>query len=269
LAAAIADFLAGTPAANGYDPRPPAHQDNSTETYMIEIETAVADAARRMVEDGRLAKLVAENVEATVAKIVKDAVGQYSTFGKSLEEAVAASLRIDPGQLGLPAYNQTVLAVVKQTLDQQLELVGRDKIKKDLERLLGTDAPAEMKLSELVELYRREMQENLEGQSEGRITAAFGRDDYSRDLSSFRWFYLHDGALKADRVPYESDIQMLFRSGGEIACARVKGVDPKKDIMLGQAGRVGFEKTLFRLYAAGTKIIIDAEEFETRYDNID
>lgn len=232
---------------------------------MFDLEQHVTDAVRKLVTDGKLAAMVESHVSKMLDSILADALRSYGDIGKQIQEAVKTAIAIDPAALGLHGYNQTVLAIVKQKLDAEIQRVGIEKLSKDMDELLGTNAPAAIKLSKLIEEFK-EWAAHEHGTSD-RCTIIFEESCYVS-----RWLYLDK---EHGKKTYECQFSMLIpdKDGAGGTCAttgatpsicRIKGRDPKQTFVLGTL--YGFEKTLFQMYAAGTKIIVDETEF---YDGLE
>ena len=228
---------------------------------MFDLEQHVTDAVRELVTSGKLKVMVEAHVAKMLDSILGDALRSYGDIGKQIEAAVKQALAIDPAQLGLTGYNLTVLAIVKQKLDAAIEKVGVEKLSKDMDELLGTNAPVEIKLSKLIE----EFKEWAAGQSGtgSRCTIIFEESSYGS-----RWLYLDKDARKG---MYECQFSMLIsdKDGAGGTCTtngtvpiicRIEGRDPKQTFIMGKL--YGFERTLFQMYAAGTRVVVDETDFD-------
>lgn len=224
---------------------------------MKELAEQINAKLAEMNTDGSLSKLIKESVERTVEQIMKSALGEYSSFGKTLAEAVKKSLSFDPEQLGLGGYNQAILQIIRQKLDANLQTKGTQRIAEDLEQLLSGGAKETIKLSELVE---------------GLKQWAVGRDQDTRrvtvilDDSSYgsRWIYLD---RHPDKPKYECAFRLLIGQDDGIASLWLEGEDPKTSLFIGTLFE--FEKDLFAMYVNKTKVIIDTEFPETGIDQED
>ena len=224
---------------------------------MKEFENAVAAATAELVASGELTKIVRKTIEATVGSIVREALSIYSPWGKQLAEALAAGLQIDASQIGINGYNQTVLAIVRDRLDHAINVVGAKKVQEDLDQMLGTAAPQEMKLSTLIEQFR----EHCAKYDRRRCTIILEPPDGG--ILRSRWLYLGE---EPGQDKYRCAIRILISEDGAVHICQLDGVDPKKGIFLGVL--YGFKRTIFQLYAAGAKLIIDQEEFNTELDEV-
>src|SRR4051812_9474145 len=116
---------------------------------MKELENAVTAAFRGMVSSGKLNQIIEKKIGETVEDVIGSALRPYSDFGKSLSTAVQGALHIDANKLALPGYNEIVLQIVKKKLEHGLEVIGKERLEKDLEHLLSGGVPQEITISKL------------------------------------------------------------------------------------------------------------------------
>lgn len=216
---------------------------------MFDLEKAVTDACRSFVEGGKLSAMVESHVGKMLDEILRDALRSYGDIGKQISEAVKKSLAIDTGQLGLSSYNATVLAIVKQRLDAAVHKVGTEKLAADMDALLGTNAPAEIKLSELICEFKKWAADET---SDDRCTIIVDEQRYGS-----RWLNLDPSRGKEK---YQCRFSILMPDDGNALVSRIDGADPSKSLMLGVL--YGFAKRLFQIYAAGTRVIVDETDFD-------
>jgi len=216
---------------------------------MFDLEKHVTDAVRALVENGKLAAMVETHVAKLLDSILGDALRSYGDVGKQIGEAVKQAIAIDPQALGLEGYNLTVLAIVKQKLDAAIQKVGVEKLSKDMDELLGTHAPETIKLSELVEQFKAWASQTG---NEICCTVILEEPQYHH-----RWLYLDAEPRKKWN---DCRFALMLGEDGHTTIFKVDGRDPKQTIIMGPL--YGFEKTLFQMYAAGTKIIVDETEFD-------
>ena len=114
------------------------------------IQKVIAD----MSNDGKLEKMVTAGIEELVKGAVNNAMSSYSGFGRELSEQVKSSLHFDVKLLGLAGYNETVMQIIKAKLSTAVNIQGAAKIVEQIDGILN-DVPAEIKLSELVEEFKK------------------------------------------------------------------------------------------------------------------
>ena len=218
---------------------------------MKELEDAVITAFKGMVASGKLTQIINKKVGETVESVVDSALRPYSDFGKTLSTAVQDMLCIDKDKLALPGYNEIVLQIVKKKLDQGIEVIGKERLEKDMENLLSGAVPKDITLTKLVEDFKAWVREESHGSGyDSHITCIEEKSKYGGG-----WIYLDP---KAEREKYACQFRLGYSSDREIFSVTISGQDVGKKIFLG--GLHGFERTLFRFYASRTLIIIDTDE---------
>lgn len=220
---------------------------------MFDLEKAVTDACRSFVEGGRLNAMVETHVCKMLDSIISDAMRSYGDIGKQISEAVKKSLAIDTEQLGLAGYNATVLAIVKQRLEAAVHKVGTEKLAADMDALLGTNVPAEIRLTDMIDEFK---QWAADESNSDRCTIIVGEEKYSS-----RWVSLDKEKCKRE---FDCQFRLLLPNEGNPVVSRIDGVDPSKSLMLGKL--YGFPSRLFQLYAAGTRVIVDETDFDNHLE---
>ncbi|MFO0958244.1 MAG: hypothetical protein U0800_12595 [Isosphaeraceae bacterium] len=219
---------------------------------MQELEDAVIAAFKGMVSSGKLNQIIEKKVGETVESVVDSALRSYSDFGKSLSAAVQESLCVDKEKLALPGYNEIVLQIVKKKLEHSIEVIGKERLEKDLENLLSGGVPREVTVSKLVEGFKAWVREESYGNDyDDRIT-------YIEEKSQYGGGWIHLDSKSQVRevcLPVPAWIWERWRN---LQSATISGQDAGKKIFLG--GLYGFERTLFQFYAVKTRIIIDTAE---------
>lgn len=225
---------------------------------MKEMELAVVAAFNKMAEGGAIQKVIEEKMAATVAEVIGKVLGRYSDFGKKLEDHVAASLNIDLCDLNLVGYNETVLKIIRQQLDESINTIGRKRMEESMKELLS-NPPAEITLSQLVE----EMKKANEDRGYYECTCIVEYSDTSF-CSDYKRVYLDKEGGKSNR---ECDIQLAVTGSGEVFSFSIRGQDLKATIFAGPF--YGFDRNLFQMYAAKTKLIIDEDYVNRNYPGYD
>lgn len=221
---------------------------------MKEMELAVVAAFNKMAEDGAIQKVIEEKLAATVSEVVGKVLGRYSDFSKKLEDHVAATLNVDLCELNLVGYNETVLKIIRQQLDDSINTIGRARMEESMKELLS-NPPAEITLSQLVE----EMKKANEREGYYECTCIVENSNTSF-CSDYKRVYLDKEGGKDKR---ECDIQLAITGSGEVYSFSIRGQDLKTTIFAGPF--YGFDRTLFQMYAAKTKLIVDEDEVNRNY----
>jgi hypothetical protein len=218
---------------------------------MKELEDSVIAAFRGIVSSGKLNHIIEEKVGETVKGVIDSALRSYSDFGKALSKAVEESLSIDKDRLALPGYNEIVLQIVKNKLEHGIQQIGKERLEKDMENLLSGGIPKEVPVSKLVDEFKAWVrEESYRNDHDDRITYIAEKSEYGGG-----WIYLD---AKQDRKKYDCRFRLAYSSEGEIYSTTISGKDADKNLFLG--GLSGFERTLFRCYAAKTRIVLDTDE---------
>lgn len=221
---------------------------------MKELETAVVAVFNTMAQSGALEKVIEDRISKTVAECVSNVLGPYSDFGKNLKEHVEKALKIDMRDLGLVGYNETVLKIVRTQLDHNINTIGRARMEQGLAELLA-DPPAEIKLSVLVE----KLKEHNSDSDYRECTCIVEYSDTSY-CSDYKRIYLDKDHKREKR---ECSVQLAVTGNGEVYSFHVSGQDLKNTMFAGPF--YGFDRVLFQMYAAKTKVIIDEDDVSTYY----
>lgn len=222
----------------------------------MDLNKMMNDALAQMKEENFVEGVVRKRLEKTITEIVDDVFREYSDFGKRLKGCIEENLNINFKKLGLEGYNGLVLAAVKEQLDKAITVQGIDKIKQATEEMLS-DIKAEYTLTEIIE--------KLKGES----TKEEWEFDYDEKISliiedggsGYKHIYLDEE--EKDRK-YSYDYQIDLDNDGKPYSIKLRDeeINPKK--ILG--GLYGLEKLLFKIYASGSKIILDQGNNVDDYD---
>ncbi|PZT51988.1 hypothetical protein [Paenibacillus silvae] len=221
----------------------------------MNLNNMVNDAMQSIKEEGIVEQIVRKKIEKTLESIVDDVFSSYSEFGKSLKEAVKENLNVDISRLDLPSYNTLVLQVVKEKLDVITHTQGVEKLKHQMDELLA-DVKPEYKLSELIEKWKESESEYEERDGE-EFSLHIGDSSYSST-----WVHLDP---EPDTEKYQCRYAMLVRDDATVSCLKIddKEINAKK-IMYGLDGP---GKDLFKIYAHGSKLLIDKDQVDLYYGN--
>lgn len=205
-----------------------------------------------MFENGKAQEIVEAHVERMLKEAVANVTRSYSEFGETLEAKLVEHLKVDFEKIDFPAYNHLVTQVVQRALRHTLQEDAAAKLEADIREMLAGEIPAEITLSQLVgELKDWAREDCYEAQGKHAVTAIVG----GLIKHGYRSIYLDPMPKKQ---AYECRFNLLLDDGGTLRSARVEGRGLEKGLFLG--GLYGFEKTIFRLYTAKTRLIIDTEE---------
>ncbi|AOJ07622.1 hypothetical protein [Burkholderia mayonis] len=223
---------------------------------MKELEQAVSTAFANIVAAGAIEKAIEEKLAKTITSVIDEELRSYSTFGERLKEHVKTALQVDFHNLGLPGYNDLILKVIRQQVDAQLNATIATQIEQQMKELL-TPAPAEIKLSQLVEEFIKDEHTDRQYRScscdeSDRITLIVREE--SGFVSKFCHIYLDkEHGTEPHNCPFQIDVH-----DGRVYSVQIDRKDPSKTLFVGPMH--GFKRRLFQLYAAGTKLITDGDE---------
>lgn len=217
---------------------------------MKELEVAMQVAFDRMVKAGKLDQIVEAKVQKAVEEVVSDAFSYNSPFRESLKEHLKNNITVDLSSIGLGAYNDFILKVIKAKLDASVFRFAEKQIGETMDKLLKP-APVEIKLSELVEQFK-EFVHNDEDR-DGGISCHI---ESSETISGYSTVRLDSKPRVAAR---DCRYDIALNKNGEVyRIALPYTGDITKKIFAGPFYR--FEQTLFQLYAAKTRLILDEDD---------
>lgn len=217
---------------------------------MKELQDAIVGAFGRMAESGALDKAIETQMEKCVLGIIQSALGQYSAFGKDLGAAIERALAVDLDKLGLTGYNETVLKAAKHMLDQHVSEQAAQELQRGLSKLLSP-APEEIKLSELVEAFKRHIIEDRYIDRDDEITLIVERSETSPG-----YVHIHMDATPGEQA-YTCEHRLDVTPKGAVYALKTSGADSK---CLFFGPHYDFSKKLFQLYAAKTRLLVDEDD---------
>jgi hypothetical protein len=231
------------------------------------LSAAVQRTVQAQFESGAVAAIVEKQIASSVASIVRDLLSEYSDFGKQLREHIKGNLRVDLSTLSLSEYNQLIISIIRAKLEGHLARIGQERMAADLEKMLGEAAPKEITATDLIRRFKRWAAHR--GDVSRRVAVYI--DAPSEDTLAKGYWHLYLDTQERT-TKYACEIQIGVSPEGKMYSCTLSGHDPKKSVFMGAL--YGFPADLFRLYAAGTRLVwndpldsgsldgIDAEEDE-------
>jgi hypothetical protein len=221
---------------------------------MIDLSEAIFEAANKLIASGKIEAAIEKQLEETVGRIIEEHLRSYSDFGKALAGHIKAAIGVNLEGVTIPEYNTMIADIVARRVDALLRKEGREALDATLSEILKP-APAEMKLSELIETFKLWVvqQYDYEPKEDGQITVIVEGKPGKYDS---RWIYFD---RKSNTEKYKCEFSFLVSWDSTVSYIRMRGHNTKDDIFIG--GYYGFERDLFRLHAAKTKLVID--EYDT------
>jgi hypothetical protein len=154
------------------------------------VRDLMVAALDQVLASGVVEAAIRNEVEATVKNLLADAFGRYGEFSELLRGALSKSLSL-PEELGIPSYNDTLIAIVRDVVNKEIEGTIAARVRNKIVEILEP-APATMKLSEFIESYVAFVKESNIGIGchcgEGGVTAILD----PVDSSGFRGLFLAD-----------------------------------------------------------------------------
>jgi hypothetical protein len=230
---------------------------------MDQLKEAVAAAFDKVVASGAIEEAIHKQIGAAVTAGINEHLRDYSDFGKALKEKIGTLIEIDLDTIDLPSYRQLVGDIIKKRVGAVMSTEFTEKLDKDIAELLAP-APATITLQELLDEFIESKKDawnahQLRGE---KFTLNINRSDR------------HDGYIdiSIDEDPDQERhtscaIHLRIRGDGEVWGLSLGGADIKNKIFAGPL--FNFEKRLFQMYTAKTRLIIDAnadaDDFETTF----
>lgn len=216
---------------------------------MIDLNKIVNDTLVKLEKEQFVETVVKKRLEKTITEIVDDTFREWSDFGKNLKEYIRENLNVNLESLGLEGYNSLALAAIKEELDKCITIQGIEKIKETTKEILS-DVKPEYTLSEIIECLKgASLKEEYEyGEGDSIALIINGEED------GYKHIYLSEEEPYG-KSKYNYDYQIDINREGKPYSIKLKGKEIDKNKILG--GLYGLDKLLFKIYASGSKIILD------------
>jgi len=193
---------------------------------------------------------VASRVEKLIVDVIDSSMRSWGDLGKTIEAAVKNALKVH--DLNLPSYGALITGILEREVRGNAERLIEARLVQDMRELLSI-APDEVKLSEIA----RDMLEARDDDTWGQvITVIVGEPSYGS-----HWLYLDPDHAYSERDKHKCAHRLLVNASGKIAVAYINGASLTDINVLGRGG--GLADKIRAWYAAGTKIILDADEVVT------
>jgi hypothetical protein len=227
---------------------------------MSELQQAVVAAFDRISASGMIEKAIEEKVGATVQDAIERELRSHSDFGKQVQEHVRAALQVDFSTLGLPGYSELILKIVRRQVDAHVNNALAEHVEEQMVDLLAP-APAEIALTTLVAEFIKDKTEYSGCSCDGpdRITLIV---EDSGSVQGYHHVYMDAEPRKSK---YECGIQIAVNDASKVYSLMIGRANAEKSLFIGPL--FGFERRLFQMYAAGTKLIVDGgpDDIDTHY----
>ena len=221
---------------------------------MEDLKTAVSTAFANVVASGAIEQAIEKQLASTIGDLIKHELREYSDFGKAIKERVQQAVCVNLGQMDLPSYNDLILQIIRRQVDGIMQSEAAQQLESNMTKLLE-QAPAEITLQKLIEEFIEANKENKEGQD---FTLLIERKWGST------YICLDEDAGKSE---YSCDFRLAIDKDGKVYSLILGAKDVAKTLFMGPF--YGFERTLFQLYTAKSKVIVPADaephDFETSF----
>lgn len=226
---------------------------------MDQLQQAVNTAMSNIVASGAIEKAIEKKLEETVTSIINDELKSYSDFGKGLHAQIKEALSINFKEFSLPSYNHMILKIVRGLVDDNINKQMAATLETQLTSLLSP-APAEITLTGLLGMFKEAYTEDYESRRGQRFTLFM--EDHE-NANGIWWFHLDK---HPDVSKHDCDIQFLVNDG-VITHLSLEGRKANKTVFFGEG--YSFHRALFQMFTAGTKLVIDDTDPETRFSEED
>lgn len=216
-----------------------------------DFSNLIADAVAAKMTPDFIEKEVDSRVEKLIVECIDKSFCSYSDTAKLIEEAVTAALKVS--KLDLPSYGTMVTAMLKSQIEAVVSPIVSGRLAADMEELLKL-APAEIKLSEIVNDMR---QEHEDGDKWGNVITVILEEPSYRS----RWLYLDEEDHYDDRDKYKCRHRLLLNEDGTVSGGWIDTKDLTKGTWVGRS--YGLGQRLRAFIACNTRIILDIDNVVT------
>lgn len=221
----------------------------------FDFRVAVINSLDKLIGSGKIEEMIEAQLAQTIQGLIQHQLREYSDFGKELEVVVKKSLAINTKDLDLPAYNDTIIKIIRK----QVENYTNDTIQKQIVenmKFLLEPPPETIKFSTLVEKYIEQVKDKQDagcvcyGDGNKEIMCRVDRED------RWGWISIDLSEESNDKTP---DIHIGLSKEGKVYFIRYANQDIEKQMFVGPL--YGFEKMLFQMKAAGSTVIMDTDPY--------
>ena len=227
----------------------------------MDIKELIKNSIQNMDIETIITEKTQEVVKSTLESIIKDCFNTWSDFGKELKNKVSAELKINLEEIKLDEYNQIIISLLEQSLKENStdNLYFKEKIDKLIKEIAETDVKPEYKLSEIIDLYKSEYDDEAQ---ENRYEEMYLKVE-ENSLSDLIWIFIHKCEIDNE---YGSHIQ--FGYNARINKIVSLNIDSKiiSDRSIYRNRLYGTDKLLYQMFLLGSKIIIDEKDCDLYYE---
>lgn len=221
---------------------------------MEDLKQAVSKAFNNVLASGAIEAAIEKQLASTISSLIQSEMREYSEFGKAIGAKVKEAVAVNLDRLDLPSYNDLILKILRIQIDGVMQGDAAKQLEANMAKLLE-QAPAEITMEKLVEDFIEEHKEDKEGESFTLlIERKYGSTYVSLDT-------------EPGKTEYSCDFRLGVDKEGKVYHLAFGGKDVAKTLFVGPI--YGFERHLFQLYAAKSKLIIaadaEAHDFDTSF----
>lgn len=234
----------------------------------MDFRQVVIESLDKLIGQQLIEAAIEKALAKTIEEIVQQELRSYSDFGKQLQAAVKKSLELH-GTLELASYNQSILNIVKRQVEAGVNNALQREIAANLEDLL-TAPPAEIRLSQVVEAFKKHIRHSVSGQCTCDDYHAIGLliEEHSSLDGYWEVALDEDGENYAHekKRKYDYDFRLCMNKEGQVYHLCFGHQDVEKTLFVGRCS--DFERLLLQMKLGKTRVINDADKVgfeELRY----
>jgi len=225
-------------------------------TTTSQMQALILASFQRLEADGTLAQLVDKQLQDTMKRVVSDAMGGYSDFGKALEKRLKEQAQVNFEALNLPTYTALMSQLIERAYQQSAIDAGMEAVAKQVQEIFGTDKSKTVKLSAIVKEMRNE--HRGEEWEDHKMTLHLEE----RDTIAFIYLDPEEGARNHECSYHITAWRDRETKAWKIQGVEVKGGRNKTDgttLRLGSCRR-SLETVLVSNFMKGAELEIDCDE---------
>ena len=228
----------------------------------MNIQEQVQSALNNIVASGTIEEIISKKVEKTIEDILTDSLRSYSDFGKKLEEVIKQSLQIDLSKVSTLGYQQIVVDIVKQKLQEATLNHISEPIEKAINEVIAPFEKRTYKLSEIIEKYK---EYEWDSSDDDEIEISFHVEE-----SSYGSVHIGFDKEKGKRK-YDCEYQLSVNDDKDknIYSFEIKGWKPQRGDLRASSIHGSFDHFIFNLYASQCPVEIDENNVETYWSRYD
>lgn len=224
---------------------------------MKALEQVVADSFAKLIAAGTIEAAIEKKLAECVTSAIDDGMRSYGEFGKQIKEHVSKALQVNFENLTLPSYNDFILKIIRKNIEANMNSAVTAKMAQDLAEMMTPAAPESVTLEKLIAQFIKYETEEDGSNAGDKISFHLEESQHG-----FRYVYFDkDSNREKHRCDYRIGVD---DKDGRIFTMTIDRKDISKTLFVGQL--YDFERTLFQMYTAGTKLIIEQDAHADDFD---